>query len=616
MDLEEKITYYSNKYYNGEAEISDKEFDALVDELRKTNPESPVLSKVGAPSTGYGKKIKLDPPIGSLTEIKEDWEKWVNDTKNVTFIVSTKLDGVSAVLWYEDGKLVQAASRGDGHTGSDILRHLQYVPTVPKYVKYQFTGQVRGEIICPKKEIPVMLEQLKRETGKAYKNGRNTVAGYLNSKTGAAAIARHIQFVAYSFPLEEKMTEWQRFTYLYVLGFQTPWYDQIKKIGLSFEKLTQIVKHVKEQDKYEADGIVITANQWLTSELETGSINPCRSRKFKLGAVDNFANTEVLDIEWNISKDGYLKPIIKIKPVDIQGVTISNVTGNNYRFVTENHLGIGAQIKIIRAGDVIPQVAEILTKSDQIPYPKVNYELTKNGVDAIYLNGDLSLEREIVVKNVVYFLQSLGIDQGGTGNVNLLSTEDSVPAIQDLLSYDRSHFVELIGKNGEKLYNSLHEKVRSASPAKFYDAIQCFGRGIGERKLQKVWDKYETFDVTEDQLRSVDGFADKTIIQYLSHVNTYLKWEGILKNLGIVLQVQRVVVLSNKLNGQGFCFTGVRSKDLEARIQRQGGKICSGITSECTCLIVKSLDSGSSKTKKAQEKGIKIITLEEANEIY
>lgn len=617
-----------NEEYQINQEITDEIYDNLYFHTQQKFPLNDFFNQVGIKDDGFGREIKFEIPMGSMVELKEgDLQEWKSPATD--YVISEKLDGLSALLYYRDGKLVQASSRGDGYVGKDIFRHIKRLQNVVKIIPENEPQcfkdiEVRGEIIIPRDEIPVMLKELKEETGKENKNGRNSITGFLGSKVGPAAIARHAHFVAYDLRGVPLTQEIHKFEVLEQLGFETPKFKLMKAEDVTEENMISEVRNVKSNGKYECDGIIITQNITLKGYegYETSSINPKRSRKFKIGAVENIGETIIKNIHWQVSKDGYFKPVLDIEPIVLVGATISNVTGNNYKYVIDNHLGIGAKIKISRSGDVIPKHLATLEPSDNIPLPE-HYTLNETNVDLVYIegSGDKKIEEDIQIQKNLYFMMTVGVDYAGEGNLKIFNDYYKekygyIPTPKELLIAPENDFIDSIGENGRKIYESLNEKIPTIKETTFMDSVGAFGRGISGKRLEKIYSQYQTLDVDVKELESVEGFAEKTITQYMKYKDNYKEWLNFCNEHGIKFGKVEKFTLSDKFKGLNVCWTGVRSKFQEDELENNGGKVCSSVTKDCNLVIVADINQNTGKAQKAREKGIKIISFEEAIEMF
>lgn len=627
-DDKDLIKDYPNCQYA--TEVNDYIYDSIYFKAKELYPTDSFFKEVGIAERGA--KIKLPYKMGSMTELKEgDLEKWVDTS--IDYVQTSKLDGCSAEVIYENGKLIQAFSRGDGEEGQDITRHLIQFDSLPKVIKHREKIALRGEVIVPKTDISLMIQELKTEIGKQYKNGRNTVAGQLNAKVCGQSFAKYARFVSYKIE-EWNKSEFEQFEYINELGFLTPVYKLVKGSEITEPKMIEEVKYIKANDEYECDGLILTVNH-MTDEYQgydSGTINPKASRKFKIGANDNWAITTVKNIEWNISKDGYFKPRVNIEPVDILGVTISWATGHNYKNVVDNKIGQGAIIKIKRSGDVIPYIEEVLQSTVNENYGLPNNHLFyTNDVDIILTDKELpedllseyyDLCQEMYLQKLVYFCEKMKVDFAGEGNIRRIIDFHSDKDVCD--TYDVAHlileplstFEETIGVNGTKFYNSLHDRLKNVNPAVFFDAVNAFGRGLGELKLQKIIDAYGTLNVDYGEVLNVEGFAEKSARQFIDHFEEYDNWLLFIAHQPNITLKYPESNKSNKFSYIKVVFTGIRDNLMEQIIKENGGKVLTSCTKECNLVIAKDKNSSSGKLKKAREQGIEIISYDEAQERF
>lgn len=615
--IEEELGEKIFSCYN--VEVTDGIYDLLYNKAFAKWPDDPFFKLIGSKEVTDGSKIKFERPMGSMDELKEgDWIKWA---KKDYYVVSSKLDGLSVKLFYHKGVLVQASSRGDGYEGSDITRHILQVSNIPHKIHITDDVEIRGELICPKADIQSMIDELKEETGKEYKNGRNTIAGFLNSKKTLMSVAKYAHFVAFDNDLDVK-TELERFDKLRDLGFETPNYAL--RFYPNEEDLIRMVVNVKNNDPYECDGIILTLNipDEAHKGFETGSINPRKSRKFKIGATNNSAETIVTNIIWNVSKAGKLIPTVEIEPINVVGVTIKYATGHNYKNIVDNGIGIGSRIVVKRSGDVIPYIEKVLEPRFNV-YNLPNVETVINGVD-IELKDKESINeytKQMTTNKLVFFAKTIGIDFLGEGVCDLLNQTFIIKAKRfmtpyDLLTIPQNVLVDIVGENGNKIYESI-SKVKSVSTEVDYmSAFNAFGENIGKIILKNVFDTYHTLDVTYSQLKVLTGFADTRIFQYESYLDNYREIKNKLNSIGIEFIINVIKNESDKFKDYIVCFTGVRDKELSDYIKKNGGVATDSWNKNVNLLVCANPNGTSGKITKAREKGIKCISLEEAKELF
>ena len=602
-------------------EITDSLYDMIALKAKTLFPNDSYWKEVGAQATGYGIDIKIPFTAGSLEELHQgDFDNWVFKRNHLT--ISAKLDGCSCVLHFANGKLVNAISRGDGLVGKDITRHYLKSNNAITEISVKDDIWIRGELIIPKEQFEYV------KTISHYKVARNTVAGIINAKEPAQpVIANSLHFLAYHIDSDTFKTDSEEsmFVWLKQEGFETPVYrfHSQEQDKLSEQQLIKMVKELKESYEYEIDGIVLTVDEHeLWNGYETGTINPKYSRKFKIGGTDNTAETIVESITWQVSKHGRMTPVLNIKPVKIQGVEVSNVTANNYEFLTKLKSGVGSKIIIKRHGDVIPNVESVIVESTNYDIP-ADVKTKIEGVNLVVDDEESSYVDEMLIQKLVFFGQALEIDQWGYGNCKIMyeALDNDYhmifrPALVFADPLTHKMYSKYIGVNGTKIEESLNKRKENITEVEFASACNAFGNGIGERILQPVYDKYGTLQVTKEQLNTIEGFAETRINQYMTNLADWLYIKQFAENECGIKWKEKETPKSNKLSQYVVGFTGVRDKDLMQYINENGGIAAESVTSKTNVLIAKDPKGNSSKLVKAREKGITIMSLEEAKEKF
>lgn len=604
-------------------EISDLLYDFLYRKYRMQFPTNPFFFKVGKSDAGYGEEVDLSMwPAGSMEEIKEgelyDWKLFQ------PYLISAKLDGCSLVLFYKNGYLEKASTRGDGLKGFDVTRHVYNLPSIPvKLPDDQMdTVIIRGELIIDKDNWVKCKEELERTFGKSFANARNTVAGFLNAKTTNLVVAKYATFLAYA--VNNDHDEDQKFIDLQEYGFLVPTHRIYNGDEFDENVLQNLIKTIKEIYIYECDGVILTlidAN--LLPGYETNTLNPRRSRKYKVGMADEAKETIIRNIRWQITKDGLLKPVVEIDPIVLDGAMVSNVTANNYSTVKTLKLGVGAKIKVKRSGMVIPYLEEVIEPAKIISEPDVPFTLNDSGVEAVYNGDDSDIIFEIMLQKLVFSTKALDIDQAADGNLRKIAkefyeSEQEYMSLLDLISTSEDTLVSIIGRNGKKLYKSLQERISNITEPELFDALGTFGRGIGKTKLQKIFDAYGHLAPSYEELMSLEGFSEITAQQIIQNEANYFLTKDKLEKLSQVKLVGKVEVSikSTKYADYHVCFTGVRSDELCRIINENGGKATENWNKDVNLLVAKDPTSSSGKAKKAREHGIRIISIDEAKKIF
>jgi NAD-dependent DNA ligase len=542
--------------------------------------------------------------VKTMDEIS-DWCRLKGINISQTVVITPKYDGLSLCVNELTG---ESFTRGDGTYGQKSDEHYKLIgnhlyeningnfdPFAP--IEFKFTY---GEVMMPKK---VFVDKYSMD----YANPRNLVAGLLNSKEVTEPLKDTV-YIKYGAVLDSRFegaytTKSELLTALNQgQEIQVP-FKVISIKDLTHEILFDLFK-TWSQD-FEIDGLIIEVDFLQTQDMlgrETSSNNPCWARAYKSPDFEQVAETTIIGISWNISKQGFLKPTLHVNPVKLDGVTISNVTGNNARFVKDLGLGKGAKVLIKRSGMVIPIIYDVVEKV-QFQMPDVpNIDWNENGVELMTLTET----DEQRFKQTVSFFEILEVDNVGEGVIKQLwdAGYDSVKVILELTP-DKLSKLEGFGKRKAMIvYNSIQSKIKDVQLSKLQHATGFF-KGLGSKKLLLL-EHFET-KPTLDQVISIEGFAETSAESYL---DSYDKFFTFVKELPVTIAKKvEAVKVSNDLDGMTIVFTGVRRGDLEELIESRGGKIGSGVSKNTTHLVMKSVGSGSSKEKKAIELGVKIMTV-------
>jgi NAD-dependent DNA ligase len=601
-DLKEKIVKANEAYRLGNPIISDREYDQLIEELELLSPNDELLSKVGHSITDESRKSKLPIEMASMNKIKsmddiKDWCRLKNIQTHNFVIITPKYDGLSLCV---NESTSEAWTRGDGTTGQKSNEHYALIDNHLTKPTFTFTY---GEVMMSKKTF---LEKYSND----FANPRNLVAGLLNSKEATQALT-DCSYIKYG-AIQSKNTFQSKKQIIDELNssqsIKVPYH--ICRISDITEELLINLFHEYSVD-YEIDGLIIEINDLntqMTLGRETSSNNPVWARAFKHPSFEQSAETEIIGISWNISKQGYLKPTLHISPVKLDGVTVSNVTGNNARFVKDMGIGIGAKVVVKRSGMVIPIIADVVTPVE-FQMPDVdNIDWNENGVELVTLT---ETDEQKLKKNISFF-EILEADNVSEGVITQL-WDAGYKTIKDILSLTTSDLekIERFGKRKAKIvYDSIQKSVTNVSLSKLQHATGIF-KGLGSKKLLLLEDFVTK--PTIDQVMAIEGFAE---ISAKSYIDSYDEFFNFVKDLPITISEKvEVVKTGNDLDGKQFVFTGVRRKDLEEVIVSRGGLIGGSVSKNTTHLVMKSKGSGSSKETKAISLGITILTVEELEDL-
>jgi DNA ligase (NAD+) len=615
-----KLEEANTAYRTGNSIMSDKDYDEMVDLLFSYDPENEFFSKVGLEVIDETRKSKLPIDMASMNKIKtieeiHSWLRLKGINPNTEIVATPKFDGLSLC---QDEINTGTWTRGDGIYGQKSDEHYKLIqnhlyediyengdPFSPIDFAYTY-----GEVIMPKQTF---LEKYSLDAGTGeFANPRNLVAGLLNSPDARESL-KDCQYIKYGAIPNKGITFTTKSEILDVLNAH-------QRVGVNYhtckaneltEELLISLFHNWSVD-YEIDGVILEVNDLSLQDSlgrETSSNNPCYARAFKHDSFEQRAETTILSIEDNISKQGLVKPVAIIEPIKLDGVTVSRCTLNNYKFVKDNGLGVGARVVIKRSGMVIPKIVEVL-ESVEFVMPTIDgVELGWNeaGIEVITLTET----DEQKIKQIVAFFEILEADNVGEGVITQL-WDAGFQTIESVLNATKKD-LESIDRFGKRKATIVFDSIRKATTNVELSKLQHatgFFKGLGSKKLALLeFDEKPTLE----QVMSIEGFAEISAKSYLDSYDKFFTFVGNLP-LTIAEKVEAVQV-GDDLVGTSFVFTGVRRADLEEVIESRGGKIGSSVSKTTTHLVMKAKGSGSSKETKAISLGVTILTVAELEDM-
>ena len=620
VKLEQIVEYAADKYYNTQKSvISDAIYDMLIDFLKLKAPKSKVLKNIGAKVKSKN-KVTLDYHLGSMDKIKppsNHLDKWITKYE-APYVLTDKLDGISALLVYRtDG--ISMYTRGTSTEGLDISHLTKYlnIPDLDTVIKYCNTHKMNHKInhkniIAFRGELIIKDDVFENNWADEFKNARNTVAGLVNSKKINPQLARDTDIVLYEvidplYKMTDQLKIMQDLKFNYVL------YKIINK--LNYEVLSTYFKKRRVESDYMIDGIIVT-NDVIHKRNTSG--NPDYAFAFKDILEDQKANTKVKSIEWNISKDGYLIPTLLLEPVTISGVEIKRVTGHNAKYVVDNKLGNGAEIELIRSGDVIPYINKII-KQGKANLPEGKWTWSGTKVDIILDNMN---NEDIIKKNLYFFFSTL--DTKGLGEKVIHKLYDAkFNTVQKILELTKDKLVKAdISSFKEKTIDNILKAINMAitdvTLAKIMAASNKLGHGLGFERMKQILShypnlitKYSDWSKAEfiDKIKLIDSWDTKTATLFVNNFDDFIEFYNSIKKF---IKIKKQVISNNsKISGLIFVFSSFRDKELATMIETMGGKVSSSVSGNTDYLVVKDdsvLENKTEKIKKAEVNGVKIIT--------
>jgi len=596
-----KDTYYNS----GDQFVTDAVYDMMEDQLRKLDPKHSLLEEIGAPADEIN-KVELPYYMPSLDKIKpETVNTWLQKNPG-PYCVSDKIDGISLELVSEKGKW-NLYTRGDGTTGQDVSFLSKYL-NIPKAPVSKIA--IRAELSMTESNFKSL------ETKAA--NARNFVSGLSrNLKSTNKKHLQKVDVVAYEVITPIKKPS-DQFILLKKLGFKVAGFKVLDEV--TREELVSLLLNRKQKSTVAMDGLVVTLDK---VNKRTTSGNPKYSVSFKMLTSDQIAVVKVVNVEWNPSKHGFLKPRVEIEPIVLKGVKITYCTGFNAKFIKDNKIGPGATLKISRSGDVIPHILEVLkpSKKPQMPDPEeFEYDWTDSGVD-IYIESDNEVVNKKKLNN---FFRTIGVDNISYGIISKLYDE-GYDDIFKVLSMKQKDIAELSGFGDTiaiKLITNIKKSLNNVTLPLLMKASNCFDKNLGLTRLEQVCNDFpKILDDPEKglsmRLETIPGFSSIISKSFVAGLSEFKKFYSRALKVGIrVVDPKKIKSISKKLDKVTVVFTGFRDSILEEIVIENSGKIGSGVNSNTTILLVKDKNSNSSKIVKAEQLGVKIMTRDEFKKKY
>lgn len=600
-------------YYNGgNSPLTDKEFDDLEDVIREEAPKWPALQKTGtAPSGFLGKKsvVSLSVPCSSLDKIVAEapvgvskWLAKVAKEFGSSYRVSEKLDGSSIQSVYKFGKLVQVATRGDGTNGKDITFLAPHM-NLPAEIDCELPRLViRHEAIMP------LAAYTKKWAGQ-YDTARALSSAILNRQDAAPALADlHLVAVRVQFPKYSLSSGLQ---FLKTVGFRVARGQTVDHSHLSVESLTQAVAYFRSNSKYEIDGVVVYSE---APDLDATADRPAYARAFKVNDAADAFDTEIVAIKWQPSSFGVLVPKAIIRPVVIGGATIKQAAIYNARWALDRGVGVGAKVKILRSGDIIPKIVQVVEPAKFALPSKAEFgdwiwDKTKTGIQLTSAQDN----GHVLTRQFARFFATLGMDQMAMGVAKKL-VEAGYTDTAEVIQMDADAWGALPGvKSRAAVFADQMTSARAKSDIVQLMRASCvFDRGVGGTRIRSLQDSNPKLlsraaaanGELEGLVAVTPGCGPAFAKLYARGLPKFYEW---LDACGAVpsKKAKAKVAESAELQGQVFSWTGYRNKDEEVTVNKHGGAIGS-FGKKTTVLFVTPGGKASGKADKAREWGIQV----------
>ena len=652
-ELRKKTEYYAGKYYDDDKpEISDFEYDMLMVELRNLEKEFPefkskesLTQKVGGHVKEGFEKVTHEVPLQSLQDVFsiEEVEEYVNkinekaeenEIQNKTYVVETKIDGLSAALEYKNGKFVRGATRGNGLVGEDVTENLKTVKTIPMEINENIDITVRGEVFISKKDFEKMNQEREENEEELFANARNAAAGSLRQLDSKITKKRPLDIYIFNVQkIEGKKfnSHFEELEYLAKLGFNV---NPVRIACHSMEEIEKAIKKIgddRENLTFGIDGAVVKVDDLNFREiLGTTAKTPRWAVAYKYPPETK--ETIVKDIICQVGRTGVITPMAILEPVVVAGSKISKTTLHNEDFIKEKGLKIGDTVVIQKAGDVIPEIVKVVVekrtgKEKDFEMPKV---CPVCGAEAVREEGEAAVRCTGIecpaklFRNLVHFVsrEAMNIDGLGESIIKQLLDKNLISNMADIYTLQFEEIASL-KKNGQKFASNLINSINASKQNDLSRLITAFGiRHVGTKAAKILAKKYKNIDnlinATSEELALIDDIGPivaNSIREFFLQDQT-IDLINKLKEAGVNMEHEEEMI-DNRFDGKIFVLTGslenYTRKEAGDLIEKFGGKV-SGSVSKKTDYLLAGEDAGS-KLIKAQGLGITILTENEFSDM-
>lgn len=629
--------------------ISDHEYDSLFKELKKIESENPHLITLDSPTQRVGgrpldefKQIAHKKPMLSLGNAFGNDElnafyKRVTETLDITdiqFSAELKFDGLAISLFYENGFLKYAATRGDGLVGEDVTHNIKTMKVIPLRLRSNSPPKIlelRGEVLMNKDDFLKLNEHQQEQNLKVFANPRNAAAGSLRQLDPAVTAKRKLQFFAYG--LGEVDTSIN-------FNYHSQMIDFIKDLGIPVSKYSEIVQNNKDMEAYfqkilgqrnalpfDIDGIVFKVNS-IKSQNNLGFVSkaPRWAIAYKFPAEE--AETIVNDITVQVGRTGAITPVARLKPVFVSGVTVTNATLHNEDEMNRKDIRIGDSVMVRRAGDVVPEVVRVIL--EKRPNDAIKFSMPKQcpicGSDIERIDGEAAQRctgqykcNAQIKQGISHFIsrKAMNIDGLGEKIVDQLFEQGMLKNIADIYKLD-FNIIENMDRFGKKSVENLKESIEKSKKTTLGKFIYALGiRNVGEATSKELAVNFRSLDnlfnaTVEDYLmvNDIGPIVAESLVQYFhNEIN-----QKIIKSIiasGITWPaLKKINAINSKLNNQTFVVTGTLNSfsrdEIKDLVEANGGKVSGSVSKKTSYVVVG--DNPGSKADKASELGIPIIT--------
>ena len=635
LELVELLNKASRSYYQDAQEImSNYEYDRLYDELQDLEKELGItLSNSPTVNVGYEvvselPKERHESPMLSLDKTKEV-EELKNFVGSQKVLMSWKMDGLTIVLTYRDGKLYKAVTRGNGEVGEVVTNNAKVFKNVPVQIAYRGELILRGEAVIGYHDFEKINEEIEDVDAK-YKNPRNLCSGSVRQLNNQITAKRNVMFYAFTL-VQADGVDFQnsracQMEWLKAQGFTTVEYHMVTRDTVE-DEVAKFSSEISKND-FPSDGLVLSYDDIAYGRsLGRTAKFPRDSYAFKW--QDEIRETILREIEWSPSRTGLINPVAIFDPVELEGTTVSRASVHNISIMEELELGIGDKIEVYKANMIIPQIAENLTRSgvkdipERCPVCQGETKIRQVGnAKALYCMNPECQAKHVKAFALFVSRDALNIEGLSEATLEKFISRGYIHTFADIFHLDR-YKDEIQGMEGfgEKSYRKLIESVKKARTTTLPRVVYSLGiAGIGLANAKVIcrelkYDVEALLMVTEEELNEIQGVGEvlaKAFTGYFSDAKHVENFRKLLEELTIP---EETSTKKQIFEGVNFVITGsvthfANRGEVKELIESLGGKVTGSVTSKTNYLINNDVTSTSSKNKKANELGIPIISEE------
>lgn len=640
-ELSEQLEKYSYSYYMlDNPEVSDYDFDLLMQELKTLETEFPefklptsLTQRVGGEVLNTFDKVTHAVQMASLQDVfsfeqvKSFVMKCEENLSKPLYTVEPKIDGLSVSLEYSNGIFTRGSTRGDGYVGEDVTANLKTIHSIPlKLNDAPEYLEVRGEVYMPRESFLELVEAQELMDEQPFKNPRNAAAGSLRQKNSKITAQRKLDIFIFNVQQckgKEFKTHKQSLDYLKELGFKTvPSY----KLCSEFEEICDEINRIGEERNkfsFDIDGVVVKVNDISQRDIMgTTTKTPKWAVAYKFPPEEK--DTRLINIEVNVGRTGAITPVAVFEPILLAGTSVSRAVLHNQDFIDEKDIRVGDIITVRKAGEIIPEVLKSVSHDNDSETFKLPEACPVCGATSVRDNGESVLRCPNVecpaqlLKNMIHFASknAMNIDGLGPANMKLLVEQGLVSSPSDLYYLEKEQLLKLerfAEKSAENLLNSI-EKSKSAELDRLVFALGI--RNIGQRAAVLLCEKFpsmeELLKAERNEIADIEGFGEIMAESVYKSLREPHRTELIKKldSVGVNMVYSKKSNGDNRFEGMTFVLTGtlptLKRDDAKKIIEELGGKVSSSVSKK-TSYVVAGEDAGS-KLVKAQELGLKIIT--------